>query len=91
MSQAIVREGQAASPPVSYETHPDRYRHWRLSFDGPIATLSMGVDEDGGIRDGYKLKLIGGVWTDGDLTFRNADWPVINGPIAPRDSRLLRS
>jgi benzoyl-CoA-dihydrodiol lyase len=57
MSQAIVREGQAASPPVSYETHPDRYRHWRLTFDGPIATLSMDVDEDGGIRGGYKLKL----------------------------------
>ena len=34
-----------------------RYRHWSLSFDGPIATLGMNVAEDGGIRPGYKLKL----------------------------------
>ena len=34
-----------------------RYRHWKLSFDGPTATLAMDVDEDGGIRPGYKLKL----------------------------------
>jgi benzoyl-CoA-dihydrodiol lyase len=43
--------------PVTYDTHPDRYVHWRLSFDGPIATLSMDVDEDRGLRPGYKLKL----------------------------------
>ena len=42
---------------VSYETHPDRYRHWKLSFSGEIATLAMDVAEDGGIRPGYKLKL----------------------------------
>ena len=42
---------------VSFETDPSRYRHWRLSFDGPIATLAMAVDEDGGLREGYKLKL----------------------------------
>jgi len=42
---------------VSFETDPARYRHWRLSVDGPIATLAMAVDEDGGIREGYKLKL----------------------------------
>ena len=42
---------------VSFETEPSRYRHWRLSFDGPIATLAMAVDEDGGLREGYKLKL----------------------------------
>ena len=42
---------------VSFETDPSRYRHWRLSVDGPIATLAMAVDEEGGIRDGYKLKL----------------------------------
>jgi len=33
------------------------YRHWRLSFDGRVATLAMNVDEDGGLRPGYKLKL----------------------------------
>jgi benzoyl-CoA-dihydrodiol lyase len=42
---------------VSYETHPDRYRHWTLTFSGPIATLAMDVAEDAGIRPGYKLKL----------------------------------
>ncbi len=43
--------------PVDYQTDPSRYRHWRLSFDGPIATLAMDTQEDGGIRPGYKLKL----------------------------------
>src|SRR5262252_837549 len=42
---------------VTYDTHPDRYAHWKLAFDGPIATLAMDVDEDRGIRPGYKLKL----------------------------------
>ena len=43
--------------PVDYQTHPDRYRHWRLQFEGPVATLVMAIDEDGGLREGYKLKL----------------------------------
>jgi benzoyl-CoA-dihydrodiol lyase len=42
---------------VDYCTHPSRYRHWRLSFEGPIATLCMDIQEEGGIRPGYKLKL----------------------------------
>jgi benzoyl-CoA-dihydrodiol lyase len=42
---------------VSFQTDPSRYKHWRLTFDGPIATLTMDVAEDGGIRSGYKLKL----------------------------------
>ena len=42
---------------VTFDTHPDRYAHWKLAFDGPIATLTMDVDEDRGIRPGYKLKL----------------------------------
>jgi benzoyl-CoA-dihydrodiol lyase len=46
-----------ASLAVSFETHPDRYRHWKLSFSDSIATLRMDVAEDGGIRAGYKLKL----------------------------------
>ena len=46
-----------ADAPVDYQTAPSRYRHWSLSFDGPIATLGMNVAEDGGIRRGYKLKL----------------------------------
>jgi len=43
--------------PVDYRTDPSLYRHWRLSFEGAIATLAMHVAEDGGIRPGYKLKL----------------------------------
>ncbi len=45
---------------VNYQTSPDQYRHWTLETDGqgaPIATLTMKVDEDGGLREGYKLKL----------------------------------
>jgi len=44
-------------PPFDYDTHPDRYAHWRLAFDGPVATLTMDVDEDRGLVPGYKLKL----------------------------------
>jgi benzoyl-CoA-dihydrodiol lyase len=43
--------------PVSFETRPDLYKHWRLQFDGPIATLSMDVQEDAGLSDAYRLKL----------------------------------
>jgi benzoyl-CoA-dihydrodiol lyase len=42
---------------VDYRTDPSRYRHWKLAFEGHIATLSMDVAEDGGLRPGYKLKL----------------------------------
>ena len=42
---------------VDYQTEPARYRHWKLAFDGPIATLSAAFDEDAGLRPGYKLKL----------------------------------
>src|SRR5579862_5804607 len=47
----------ASAPAVTFETTPDRYRHWKLAFDGPIATLSMDVQEDGGLSPDYKLKL----------------------------------
>ncbi len=42
---------------VDYQTEPARYRHWKLAFDGPVATLSAAFDEDAGLRPGYKLKL----------------------------------
>src|SRR5437764_4206822 len=44
-------------PDVTYDAHPDTYRHWKLGFDGSIATLALGTDENGGIRPGYRLKL----------------------------------
>jgi benzoyl-CoA-dihydrodiol lyase len=42
---------------VDYQTNPSQYRHWTLSVDGEIATLSLDIQEDGGILPGYKLKL----------------------------------
>src|ERR1044071_5274305 len=48
---------KAAAPQVSFDTAPDRYQHWKLAFDGPIATLSMDVQEDAGLSPDYKLKL----------------------------------
>ncbi|MDR3533719.1 MAG: 2,3-epoxybenzoyl-CoA dihydrolase [Rhodopila sp.] len=42
---------------IDFQTDPTRYRHWKLSFDGPIATLTMDVDPAGGLMDGYELKL----------------------------------
>src|SRR5574338_1222407 len=42
---------------VDYRTEPSKYRHWSLATDGEIATLTLNIDEDGGIRPGYKLKL----------------------------------
>jgi len=54
---AAVLEAQPSPSPITYDAHPDRYSHWRLAFDGPVATLSMDVDEDKGLKPGYKLKL----------------------------------
>jgi benzoyl-CoA-dihydrodiol lyase len=42
---------------VDYQTDPSKYRHWRVALDAPVATITMDVDEDGGLRPGYKLKL----------------------------------
>jgi benzoyl-CoA-dihydrodiol lyase len=47
----------AAAPVVSFDTDPGRYRHWRLAVDGPVATLTLDVAEDGGLADGYELKM----------------------------------
>src|SRR5687767_7724666 len=50
--------GPAAPPtPVDFERTPEAYQHWRLSFDGPVATLAMDVQEGGGLRPDYRLKL----------------------------------
>ena len=42
---------------INFETSPERYRHWKLSVDGAVATLSMDVQEDATLGEGYKLKL----------------------------------
>ncbi|MFP6562002.1 2,3-epoxybenzoyl-CoA dihydrolase [Paraburkholderia sp. B3] len=48
---------ETAVPQVDYRTDPSQYRHWKLTCNGPVATLGIDIAEDGGIRDGYKLKL----------------------------------
>jgi benzoyl-CoA-dihydrodiol lyase len=45
------------SQAIDFQTDPSKYRHWRVEYDGPIANLYMDVDEDGGLFDGYQLKL----------------------------------
>lgn len=42
---------------VEYQTDPSEYKHWKLSFNGPVATLAVDIDENAGLRPGYKLKL----------------------------------
>ena len=42
---------------IEFSTHPEGYRHWKLKIDGPVATLSMDVQEDAGLDPGYTLKL----------------------------------
>ncbi len=42
---------------VEFRVSPDRYRHWHIAIDGPVATLTMDVDEQGGLVPGYELKL----------------------------------
>ena len=57
MDLAVSQEAKSKPAAVDYQTEPSRYKHWRLSFDPPVGTLTMDVAEDGGIRPGYKLKL----------------------------------
>ena len=42
---------------IDFATHPDQYRHWTLLVDGPVAELILDVDEEGGLKPGYALKL----------------------------------
>jgi benzoyl-CoA-dihydrodiol lyase len=45
------------TPPIDFQTDPSRYRHWRIRYDGEVATLLMDVNEAGGLFPGYELKL----------------------------------
>jgi benzoyl-CoA-dihydrodiol lyase len=49
--------GALSAGRVSFQVEPSRYRHWKLTVDGPVGTLAMDVDEHAGLRDGYELKL----------------------------------
>ena len=57
MDVAATQEAQRTALAIDFRTDPSRYKHWRLTFDGQVATLTMDVAEDSGIRPGYKLKL----------------------------------
>src|SRR5499426_1431468 len=57
MRGAMAETTETRREPVDFRTDPSRYRHWKLTLDGPVATLTMDVREDGGIRPGYELKL----------------------------------
>src|SRR5215217_3398511 len=46
-----------SNPEILFQTVPEQYKHWRLEVSGPVATLSMDVQEDETLADGYKLKL----------------------------------
>ena len=58
-----TRDSRTQTPPaqpepfVDFRTHPDHYRHWTLTIDGPVATLSLDVQEDAPLVPGYELKL----------------------------------
>src|SRR2546428_676 len=52
-----MAETTTPNPPVDFRTEPARYKHWKVAFDGAVATLTMDVSEDGGLRPGYELKL----------------------------------
>ncbi|MBT7953359.1 MAG: benzoyl-CoA-dihydrodiol lyase, partial [Gammaproteobacteria bacterium] len=42
---------------TDFQTSPDQYRHWRMSTDGKVGTISMDVDETATFKPGYQLKL----------------------------------
>ena len=56
MTEAVQTEA-VHTERVDFRVRPDRYKHWRLTTDGPVATLTMDVDEQGGLVPGYELKL----------------------------------
>ena len=57
MNAVLEKTPPGPNRPTLYDTHPDKYVHWRLSIEGAVATLSMDVNEDRGLKPGYKLKL----------------------------------
>ncbi len=57
MNAVVAAQPARTAPWVDYQTDPSRYRHWKLRFEGPVATLAADFDENGGLAPGYKLKL----------------------------------
>ncbi len=50
-------DSNAVHAPVTFGRVPDSYKHWKLQVDGAVATLTLGVDKDAPLREGYDLKL----------------------------------
>src|SRR5689334_11964529 len=57
MGTSTTAEARLRTPRVDFRVDPSRYRHWRLAIDRPVATLTMHVNEGGGLVPGYELKL----------------------------------
>ncbi|HEX6523209.1 MAG TPA: 2,3-epoxybenzoyl-CoA dihydrolase [Streptosporangiaceae bacterium] len=57
VGRSVPAEPRLSTPKVDFCVDPSRYRHWRLTSDGPVATLATHVDEGGGLVPGYELKL----------------------------------
>src|SRR3954464_3549443 len=57
MGEAAEKRDSAANGAIDFRTEPARYRHWKLATEGDVATLTMDVDEKGGLLGGYELKL----------------------------------
>jgi benzoyl-CoA-dihydrodiol lyase len=57
VSPDVAVKAETKAEAVDFQIDPSRYKHWRVAFEGAVATLTMDVTEDGGIRPGYKLKL----------------------------------
>jgi benzoyl-CoA-dihydrodiol lyase len=55
--QSEQERGNTMTKRIDFQPDPSAYKHWKLSYEGPVAYLTMDVDEDGGLFDGYKLKL----------------------------------
>ena len=53
----VTLNDTASAQRISFDTHPERYAHWRMSVEGAVATLAMNVNEEKGLKPGYKLKL----------------------------------
>ncbi|MCI0342061.1 MAG: 2,3-epoxybenzoyl-CoA dihydrolase [Planctomycetales bacterium] len=53
----VAEKNAPPESPVSFQTDPSRYRHWKLGFEGPVAVLTMDVRDDQPLRPGYQLKL----------------------------------
>ena len=57
MEGVATQHPQSKTEYVDYQTNPSRYKHWKVGYDGAVAIVTMDVQEDGGLRPGYKLKL----------------------------------